>query len=201
MKISAFLLLLLLSRFSTAQVPGMKWLHEPKHWSSVRGTVSITAEAKTDFWRITHYGYTTDNGHFYYAERSGNFIASVKITGQFKELYDQAGLMIRMDSIEWIKSGIEFADDRLNISAVYTRAFSDWSVITLAKAPPSVWLKLKREKDAVELSYSLNGIDFQMQRLGYFPPGAKAQIGIMTAAPEGNGFNVTFEDFRITPLP
>jgi uncharacterized protein len=201
MKLSIFLLLLLLLKFSMAQVPGMKWLHEPKHWSSTRGTVSVTAESKTDFWRITHYGYTTDNGHFYYAERSGNFIASVKITGQFKELYDQAGLMIRLDSTEWIKSGVEFADDRFNISAVYTRAFSDWSVITLAKAPLSVWLKLKREKDAVELSYSLNGIDFQMQRLGYFSPGVKAQIGIMTAAPEGRGFKVTFEDFTITPLP
>lgn len=190
---------LLISLRVSGQVPAnkMQWLHEPAHWSQKKGQVSVTAEPKTDFWQTTHYGYVTDNGHFYYTERSGNFVATVKVTGSFKELYDQAGLMIRIDSLNWIKSGVEFANGKVNISAVYTRQFSDWSVIALPTAPASIWLRLERQKDGVELSYSLDGKNYVMQRLGYFPPDISAKVGIMTAAPEGKGFTVVFDDFEV----
>jgi regulation of enolase protein 1 (concanavalin A-like superfamily) len=174
----------------------MKWLGEPAKWSLENNKLSIQADAKTDFWQITHYGYTTDNGHFYYDEVEGDFETLVKITGSYKDLYDQAGLMIRIDSANWIKSGVEFVNGGLNISAVFTRVFSDWSVIDI-KTNTIVWLKLIRKGDSVELSYSLNGTDFQLQRLGYFPPKVKAKIGVMAAAPEGKGFEVLFENFEV----
>ena len=56
-----------------------------------------------------------------------DFVASVKVTGQYKALYDQAGLMLRLDDQNWIKTGIEYVDERQNVSAVVTREFSDWS--------------------------------------------------------------------------
>jgi regulation of enolase protein 1 (concanavalin A-like superfamily) len=108
--------------------------------------------------------------------------------------------MIRTDSKNWIKSGIEFVNGGINISAVYTREFSDWSVIPRSDSPQSVWLKLVRKNDSVELSYSVNGKDFEMQRLGYFPPKGKAMVGVMAAAPEGKGFEVTFESFDLKKL-
>jgi regulation of enolase protein 1 (concanavalin A-like superfamily) len=160
----------------------------------------VTANAKTDFWQKTHYGYSTDNGHFYFTEYPGDFEATVKVSGNYKDLYDQAGLMIRTDAKNWIKSGIEFVNGGINISAVFTREFSDWSVISRPDAPATVWLKLTRKNDSVELSYSTNGKDFALQRLGYFPPKVKAMIGVMAAAPEGKGFTVTFENFRVNKL-
>jgi regulation of enolase protein 1 (concanavalin A-like superfamily) len=178
----------------------MTWYMQPKQWKIEGQKLLVTADPKTDFWQKTHYGYSTDNGHFYFAEYPGDFEATVKITGTYKDLYDQAGLMIRTDYRNWIKSGIEFVNGGINISAVYTRDFSDWSIIMRADAPATVWLKLVRKNDSVELSYSVNGKDFEMQRLGYFPPKVKARIGIMAAAPEGKGFTVAFENFKVTEL-
>jgi uncharacterized protein len=178
----------------------MAWYRQPQQWKLDNNKLIVTADTKTDFWQKTHYGYSTDNGHFYYTEYSGDFEASVKITGSYKDLYDQAGLMIRTDSENWIKSGIEFVNGGINISAVYTREFSDWSVIPRPDKPITVWLKLVRKSDSVELSYSVNGNDFEMQRLGYFPPKVKAMIGIMTAAPEGKGFSTIFENFEVKKL-
>lgn len=40
------------------------------------------ADPKTDFWRKTFYGYSTDNGHFYYRRMRGDFTTQVKVTGQ-----------------------------------------------------------------------------------------------------------------------
>jgi regulation of enolase protein 1 (concanavalin A-like superfamily) len=187
---------------STAQFTKdkMTWYMQPKQWKIEGQRLLVTADPKTDFWQKTHYGYSTDNGHFYFAEYPGDFEATVKVTGNYKDLFDQAGLMIRTDYRNWVKSGVEFVNGGVNVSAVYTREFSDWSVITRPDAPPTIWLKLVRKNDSVELSYSTDGKDFQMQRLGYFPPKVKARIGVMAAAPEGKGFSVVFENFKVIKL-
>jgi uncharacterized protein len=191
--ISFFVSLPLLSQ------PGknMKWFNEPVQWKINNSSVVLSTDPQTDFWRTTFYKYIKDNGHFYFQEKEGDFECSVKITGSFAELYDQAGLMIRIDSSQWIKSGVEFANGTINISTVFTRTFSDWSVIPLKEVPASVWLKLVRKNDSIELSYSLDGKIYNMQRLGYFSPKVKAKIGIMAAAPDGKGFSVTFDNFAL----
>jgi regulation of enolase protein 1 (concanavalin A-like superfamily) len=201
-KLAPVILLCLVSATLLAQSAktNMKWYNEPKQWKLDSGKIKVVTDPQTDFWRITFYRYITDNGHFYYEEQNGNFEATVKVTGNYKDLYDQAGLMIRADSANWIKSGIEFVNGAAKISSVFTRIFSDWSVISRQDLPKTIWLKLVRRNDSVELSYSINGKDYEMQRLGYFPPTIPAKIGIMAATPDGTGFNVAFEDFVVKKL-
>ena len=83
------------------------------------------------------------------------------------------------------------------MSAVVTREYSDWSVVPLPANPPSLWLRLKREKDALEIEYSLDGAKYSLLRLAYLPPSPQIKVGLMCAAPDGEGFEVTFEDFSI----
>lgn len=181
----------------------MEWFNEPPQWSGEANgkVVKIKAGAKTDFWCITHYGFTRDNGHFYYREVAGDFVAQVKISGKYLDLYDQAGLMVRQDENYWVKSGIEFVEGVQQVSAVVTREYSDWSVVPLPSNPPSLWLRLKREKDALEIEYSLDGAKYNLLRLAYLPPSPQIKAGLMCAAPDGEGFEVTFEDFLIEPIP
>ena len=51
----------------------MQWLNEPAQWSAQRGSLVVTADAATDFWRITGYGYVRDNGHLYAEQLAGDF--------------------------------------------------------------------------------------------------------------------------------
>jgi regulation of enolase protein 1 (concanavalin A-like superfamily) len=102
----------------------MQWYNEPLQWHEDNGVIHITAGAKTDFWRQTHYGFIRDNGNFYYRQVSGDFTAEVKITGCYQSLYDQAGLMIRESENIWLKCGIEFVEGVQNVSAVVTRDYS-----------------------------------------------------------------------------
>jgi regulation of enolase protein 1 (concanavalin A-like superfamily) len=178
----------------------MKWYQEPKKWSGTPRSLSVTVDSATDYWRITHYGFIRDNGPFYYHEAEGDFEASVKVSGQYKELFHQAGLMIRIDHKNWIKTGIEYVDGVQNVSAVVTREVSDWSVVPRNDSPASIWLKLLRKGDYVEIRYSFDNKDFKMLRLAYFPPKVKAQIGIVAAAPGKLPFNVLFEDFEVKPV-
>ncbi|PSL45309.1 uncharacterized protein DUF1349 [Chitinophaga niastensis] len=81
----------------------MKWYNEPKKWSADNNKIAVTVDPGTDYWQVTHYGFIRDNGPFYYQEQEGDFTATVKITGQYKELFHQAGLMIRTNDKNWIK--------------------------------------------------------------------------------------------------
>jgi regulation of enolase protein 1 (concanavalin A-like superfamily) len=191
----------LLSTFGQAQtLKNMKWYSKPVRSAVDGSTLKMTVDPGTDYWRVTHYGFIRDNGPFYYMEQAGNFEASVKITGAYKELFHQAGLMVRIDNKNWIKTGIEYVDGVQNVSAVVTRDLSDWSVVPRHDSPASVWLKLLRKGDFAEIRYSFDGIRFEMLRLAYFPPDVKAMIGMVAAAPGKESFDVTFEDFKVTPV-
>ncbi len=55
----------------------------------------------------------------------------------------------------------------------------------------------RSQKDSVETLCSLDGNNFTSARQGYFPPGVKVDVGIMCAAPEGPGFDATFDNLRL----
>lgn len=175
----------------------MQWLNEPTQWSHINHQVLLTTNPKTDFWRKTHYGFIRDNGHFYYQTMTGDFTAEVKVTGQYQVLYDQAGLMVREDETTWLKCGIEYVEDVQNVSAVVTRDFSDWSVIPLLQPPPSLWLRVQRRAEAIEIQYSLDGEHYQMLRLAYLTRTETVQVGLMAASPQGEGCEILFEDFKL----
>ncbi len=52
----------------------------------------------------------------------------------------------------------------------------------------------------MEISYSSDGEQYALLRLAFFPPEVTVQIGLMAAAPDGGGFEATFEDFAVVPL-
>ena len=176
----------------------MLWLNEPSDWSQEDGKITIKSDPQTDFWRLTRHNFIADNGHLYYQEVSGDFTATVKITGDYNALYDQAGLMIRQDERVWMKCGIEYLEGVQQASAVVTREFSDWSVVPLTDNPKTIWFKVIRIGSAVEVSYSRDGADYHMIREAYLSDKESLQLGLLVAAPKGDGFQAVFEDFNVT---
>ena len=175
----------------------MDWLNPPPAWEERDGALTVTTAPRTDFWRRTHYGFVRDNGHVYAREVTGDFVAEVKVTGAYRDLYDQAGLMVRVDETTWLKCGIELVDGVQQASVVVTRDWSDWSVVPLASNPPSIWLRVTRRGEDVEIHVSLDGARFDLIRVAHLSPAQTVQVGPMCASPEGNGFEVGFDGFAV----
>jgi regulation of enolase protein 1 (concanavalin A-like superfamily) len=175
----------------------MKWMNEPASYKRVGETMVVHSRAKTDFWRKTFYGYITDNGHFFYLETAGDFMFQARVNGRYAALYDQAGLMVRLDAENWMKCGTEFFDGRRHASVVFTRDFSDWSTMPDLSDTADIWWRAVRKKDSIETLCSLDGQKFTSVRQGYFVPGEKVRVGVMCAAPEGPGFDATFSDLKL----
>jgi uncharacterized protein len=179
----------------------MEWYNEAPNWEMRDSCITIQAAPRTDFWRITHYAFTHDSGHLYYQRQVGDFLAEVKFSGDYNALYDQAGLMVRIDEANWVKCGIEFLDGVRQVSAVVTREFSDWSVgVILPQDIKALWLRLKREGSALEIQYSLDGSKYQLLRLAYLPESEVVAVGPMCASPTGEGFSAVFEGFKVQPV-
>ncbi len=179
----------------------MQWFNEPEKWEIKEKTLSMFVTPQSDYWRISHYGFTVDDAPFYYATYGGEFEAKVKITGEYVTRFDQAGLMLRLDAENYIKAGIEFVDGRFNLSTVVTHTTSDWSVIALDKPVPFIWIKAVRRLDAVEIFYSFDDKTYTMMRNAWLADNTPVKVGLMAACPDGEGFNVKFEHFRVKHLP
>ncbi len=176
----------------------MEWLNQPPEWqSSTDGkTVRLRAGAQTDFWRKTYDGGLRDNGHFYYQQVTGDFTAEVRVTGQYAALYDQAGLMVREDALTWLKCGIEFLHGVQQASVVVTHDWSDWSVMPLAN-PAAIQLRVVRQGATVEVYAAPPGQELVLLRQTYLSATPSVAVGLMAAAPTGEGFPVTFEEWQI----
>lgn len=180
---------------------GMQWLNPPA--SAVQGPdgLTVTTGTETDFWNRTFYGFTRASGHFLHHAVTGDFSAEVTIRGRYEALYDQAGLMLRVDDATWVKCGVEVTDGRAVFSTVVTNAgWSDWAVMPLAGDASEVRLRLTRHAEAVRVQVLSPG-GWQMARLAYLAPG-DAQVGMMCCAPQRAGFVVTFADYACgAPIP
>lgn len=179
----------------------MQWFNEPEKWAIDGNKLTMQVTPQSDYWRISHYGFTVDDAPFLYTLRGGEFEAKVKISGDYKVRFDQAGLMLRIDEENYIKAGIEFVDGKYNLSCVVTHHTSDWSVIELDKPVDHVWIKAVRRLDAVEIFYSFDDVEYTMMRNCWLKDNTPVMVGMMAACPDGNGFKATFEEFKIKHLP
>jgi uncharacterized protein len=196
------IVLMALVNISNAQsLEKMHWFNEPEKWEVKNNVLNMFVTPQSDYWRISHYGFTVDDAPFYYTTYGGEFEVKVKITGEYKARFDQMGLMLRIDHENYIKAGIEFVDGKYNISAVVTHKTSDWSVTPLDKTPAFIWIKAVRRLDAVEVYYSYDDKTYTMFRNAYLQDNTPVKVGLMAASPDGKGFNAKFEGFKVTHLP
>lgn len=179
----------------------MQWFNEPEQWCIENNALSMYVTPQTDYWRISHYGFTVDDAPFLYSLRGGEFEVKVKISGDYKTRFDQSGIMLRTDHENYIKAGIEFVDGKYNLSTVVTHHTSDWSIIPLDKPVRYVWIKAVRRLDAVEIFYSFDDKEYVMMRNAWLKDNCPVMVGIMGASPDGNGFKAVFENFSIKHLP
>ena len=186
---------------SAQSLDKMQWFNEPTKWEIKNNSLTMNVTPQSDYWRVSHYGFTVDDAPFLYTMRGGEFEVKVKVTGDYTARFDQAGLMLRIDHENYIKAGIEFVDGKYNLSTAVTHHTSDWSIIALDRPVPFVWIKAVRRLDAIEVFYSFDDVTYTLMRNAWMPDNHPIMVGVMAACPDGNGFKARFDNFSIKHLP
>lgn len=177
-----------------------RWLNAPKSWRvDTGGDLTLVTDKGTDFWRETHYGFTRDSGHFLGFATPGAFTAQLRVRGKYEQLYDQAGIMVRVDQRRWIKAGIELSDGRAMLSSVLTDGKSDWATGPYEHDAQDFWMRATVAGGVLRLQVSADGKTWPLVRLAPFPVASAYQVGPMACTPERSGLEVRFSDLSITP--
>ena len=169
------------------------WINEPPTHREGSGALTVVTAKQSDWWNNTFYGFRHLSGHFRGTPVSGDFSLTVSFSAPYAALYDQAGAMVRVDDHNWLKCGVEFADERRNFSVVVTRDDqSDWSVMPIEGAVGApVSLRLTRHAEALRVEVEADG-GFRLARLAYLRMPHSVAAGPMCCSPTGEGLPVTF---------
>ena len=175
------------------------WLNEPDTWRLEGDALEVVTNAKTDFWRETYYGFTRDSGHFFGQEVTGDFTAELRVRAQYEALYDQAGIMVRVDENQWIKAGIEISDGEPLLGSVLTVGQSDWATGRYGHDASDFRVRVTISKGVLRLQASNDGKVWPLVRLCPFPQAARYRVGPMCCTPERAGLHVRFWELQIGP--
>jgi regulation of enolase protein 1 (concanavalin A-like superfamily) len=174
------------------------WLNEPDQWALVPDGLAARTNHATDFWRETHYGFTRNSGHFFGREVLEGFTASLRVRARYDSLYDQAGIMVRLDDATWIKAGIELSDGEALLGSVLTIGQSDWATGPFRGDASDFWIRVTVDRGVLRLQASTDGRRWPLVRLCPFPVAARYAVGPMCCTPERAGLEVLFSDFTVT---
>lgn len=99
-----------------------------------------------------------------------DFSVEVTLYATFEALYDQLGVMVRVDDEHWLKTGLEYSDGCAQLSTVLTRSgWSDWSTAAVSneEVDAGIRIRLTRHGDVVPRSKAVSerGVTLDATRL------------------------------------
>jgi regulation of enolase protein 1 (concanavalin A-like superfamily) len=99
----------------------------------------------------------------------GAFTAQLRVQARYEALYDQAGIMIRIDDRRWVKAGVENSDGENLLSSVLTIERSDWAPGAYRHDAADFWLRATVSDGVLKLQVSSDGRRWPVFRLAPFP--------------------------------
>lgn len=180
----------------------MKWTRAPKRYVVACDKVEIVTEPHTDLWQRTYYHFRNDNAPVLQLQTDEQYFSFVVQTHfQSKVRFDQSGVVVYLDSENWLKASIEYENDTIQRlgSVVTNNGYSDWATTDVDASIKSIWFRLSRRGSDFCLESSTDGTNFHQMRICHmFNAGQTISFGIYACSPEDSSFVATFSNMEIT---
>lgn len=175
------------------------WLNKPD-FKIENGKIFITTSEGTDFWQRTHYGFSRDNGHALLHSIPTDFEMTVKTRYDYQNQYDQCGLLVRIDALNWIKVSAESEDSERNRlgSVVTNLGYSDWATTDIDAHIGEMWYRIVCKENDFIIENSQDGIIWSQLRIAHLHSRQRPlNIGIYACSPKESGFQAEFSELSI----
>ena len=180
----------------------MKWIRAPKQYEVTEDRVEIITEPHTDLWQRTYYHFRNDNAPVLQLETEEQFFSFVvKTDFDTKVRYDQSGIVMYLDSDNWLKAAMEYENDKIQRlgSVVTNNGYSDWSSVDVDASIKSMWFRFSRREDDFCIENSVDGVNFKQMRICHmFNAKEKISCGIYACSSEDSTFKASFTDMEMT---
>lgn len=180
----------------------LEWTREPQKHTMQNGQITMITEPGTDLWQRTYYGFQNDNApvlQISTTEKHFSFVVRTEFDS--KHRFDQCGIVMYLDSENWLKASIEYENNeyqRLG-SVVTNHGYSDWATTDIPGSVKSMWYRLSRRESDYCIECSEDGINFKQMRICHMWEGAnEIRFGIYACSPEESSFEASFSHMEIT---
>ncbi|MBQ8795176.1 MAG: DUF1349 domain-containing protein [Clostridia bacterium] len=179
-----------------------KWTREPADFSICEDKIEIITKPFTDLWQRTYYHFRNDNAPVFQMESDEKFFSfTVKTEFDSKHRFDQCGIVMYLDSENWLKASIEYENESFQHlgSVVTNMGYSDWATTEIDANVKSMWYRLSRREDDYCIECSEDGKTFKQMRVCHiWQGGGTVRFGIYACSPEDSSFKATFTDIELT---
>ncbi len=180
----------------------LQWIREPSLYSVSNDKIEIVTSPHTDLWQRTYYHFRNDNAPVLQMETEEKFFSFVvKTEFESKHRFDQCGIVMYLDSDNWIKGSIEYENEKFQHlgSVVTNNGYSDWATTEIAADIKCMWYRFNRREDDYCIECSDDGVVFRQMRVCHmFKGGEKIRFGIYACSPENSSFKASFTNMEIT---
>ena len=106
------------------------------------------------------------------SEKYFSFI--VKTEFNSKRRFDQCGVVMYLNSDNWLKASIEYENEEFQRlgSVVTNRGYSDWATTDIDASIHSMWYRLSRRESDYCIECSTDGVHFKQMRICHMWEGA-----------------------------
>lgn len=179
-----------------------EWTRAPQNYSVSKDKVVIETQPATDLWQRTYYLFRNDNAPLLQMKTEEEFFSfTVKTDFLSTHRFDQCGIIMYLDSDNWIKASVEYENEKFQHlgSVVTNNGFSDWSTTEIDASHKTMWYRLSRRKQDFKIECSFDGKDFKQMRICHMFNAQKAiRVGIYACSPENSSFEATFSNPQFT---
>ena len=183
-------------------VSKLEWTRQPASSSITPDKIEIVTAPHTDLWQWTYYHFRNDNAPVLQMKTSEKYFSFVvKTEFESSHRFDQCGVVVYLDSENWLKASIEYETDAFQHlgSVVTNRGFSDWATTEIPGDIRHMWYRLSRRADDFRVECSIDGIHFQQMRICHlYAATGEVSFGIYACSPEDSSFKATFTGMEMT---
>ena len=180
----------------------LAWTREPAEYSITEEKIEITTAPHTDLWQRTYYRFRNDNAPVLQMETDEKFFSfTVKTEFDSKHRFDQCGIVMYLDSENWLKASVEYENESFQHlgSVVTNNGYSDWATTEIDANIKSMWYRFSRREDDYCIECSVDGVKFKQMRVCHMWRGGETiRFGIYACSPEDSSFKATFTDMQLT---
>lgn len=180
----------------------LSWIRKPKQYEITEDEVIIITSPFTDLWQRTYYHFQNDNAPVLQLKTKEKFFSFVvKTSFESKHRFDQCGVVMYLDSENWLKASIEYENKSFQHlgSVVTNNGYSDWATTKVNANIKQMWYRFSRREDDYCIECSNDGINFSQMRICHmYKATDEIQFGIYACSPEDSSFKARFTNMEIT---
>lgn len=164
--------------------------------------LEFVTQPNTDLWQNTYYNFQHDNAPFVQIKISEKYFSfTVKVKYFSKRRFDQAGIILYLDSKNWLKASVEYENEKFQRlgSVVTNNGFSDWATVDIPSDVKEMYYRLSRRENDFCIENSLDGVNYKQMRICHlFNANDEISMGVYACSPEESSFKAIFSDMVIS---